>query len=211
MIQINIDIKNTATPAINQMLKDVKPGGALGMVMGRALANTLKKHFRARNLVPNKLGGTRTNFWSAVAAAVQNPVVSTGEVSVAVSHPAIAQKYYGGKIEPTKKKALAIPVHRLAHGRMARDMQGLAFRPAGTAAKKAGTVGYLVEGELRKITRGPRKGKDAMRPKVGGAMMFVLRKFVDQARDPKTLPPDAEMLEDIAKAARIFLDRPNQA
>lgn len=206
MIRLKIDITDNATPALRQILADVKPGSGLGLVMGRALANTLKEHFRQRNAKPNKLGGQRTNFWSGVAAAVQNPVVTDGGVSVAVSHPHIAQKVYGGRIVPTKKKALAIPVNAKAYGNSPRIFKDLAFIPV--RDKTSATTGYLVEGELRKILRGPRKGQEAIRPKVGGAMLYVLKKYVDQVPDPLALPETSAMLDNVAKAARIFLSRP---
>jgi hypothetical protein len=206
MIGITIDITDAATPALRQIIGDVKPGGGLGTVMGRALANTLKKHFRARNVVPNKLGGKRTNFWSAVASSVQNPVVGTAEVSVAISNPAMAQKVFGGRIKPTKKKALAIPVNAKAHGNSPRLFKDLAFIPA--SSKIPATVGYLVEGEIHKILRGKRKGQDAVRPKKGGVMMYVLRAWVDQKADPRALPAKETMIEDVTQAAKIFLSRP---
>lgn len=210
MITLQLDLTDKATPALRQLLADVKPGGGLGLVMGRALADTLKSHFRARNSSqPNKLGGKRTNFWTAVAGTVQNPVVATGEVSVAVSHPHIAQKVFGGRIVPTNKKALAIPVHAKAHGVTARDMPNLAFIFGKKG--KPGTVGYLVEGQLHTILRGKRKGQQVMQAKPGGAMMYVLRKWVDQQTDPLALPETSVMLDEVAKAAKSFLNRPGKA
>ena len=208
MITLQIDLTDKATPELRQLLADVKPGGGLGMVMGRALADTLKKHFRTRNATPNALGGKRTNFWSAVAAAVQNPVVADGEVRVAVSHPHIAQKVRGGRINPKKTKVLAIPVNAKAHGVSPRTFTDLAFIPARGGPQV--NVGYLVEGELHKILRGPRKGTEVVKPKPGGAMMYVLRGWVDQLPDPKALPDTAAMLDPVAKAARSFLSRPQQ-
>lgn len=206
MIGITIDVTDTATPALRQIIGDVKPGGGLGTVMGRALANTLKKHFRARNVVPNKLGGKRTNFWSAVASSVQNPVVGTAEVSVAISNPAMGQKVFGGRIKPTKKKALAIPVNAKAYGNSPRIFKDLAFIPARGGPQV--NIGYLVEGEIGKILRGKRKGQDTVRPKKGGVMMYVLRAWVDQKADPRALPAKETMIEDVTKAAQIFLNRP---
>ena len=206
MIKLTLDVSDAATPALKQILADIKPGGPLGQVMGRALADTLKKHFRERNKTPNKLGGKRQNFWTAVSAGVQNPVVSEGGVSVTVSHPHIAHKVTGGRIVPTKQKALAIPVNAKAYGVLARDMPGLAFIPARGGPQV--NVGYLVEGEIRKILRGKNKGKDTIRPKQGGAMMYVLRAWVDQQPDPRALPETSVMLEQVAKAGQAFLSRP---
>ena len=42
------------------------------------MRNTLISHFRAKNARPNRLGGTRTNFWLAVANSCTAPMVATG-------------------------------------------------------------------------------------------------------------------------------------
>lgn len=203
-MKIEIDIKDSATPALREVAAQIAPGGPMIKALGRSLANTLKAHFRARNAdSPNKLGGKRTNFWSAVAATVQNPVIESDGVSVAVSHPHILQKYKGGKIVPGPgKKYLAIPVHQAAYGRVPADFK-LAFIP-----KLGGpniTGGYLVDGYPRIATRGKKKGKQVYSPIKGGRMLFVLRGWVTQEADEKTLPSTDLILKDLEKAARIAL------
>ena len=203
-VKIDIAINDQATPELRRIIRQVEPGGPLGLVLGRALANVLKSHFRERNKTPNKLKGARTNFWSQVAAGVNNPVVVSRGVSVTVSHAAIAQKVFGGRIVPTKKKNLAIAVHADAHGKSPRVFANLAFIPSRKGGVNA-TTGYLVEGVAAVIARGPNKGQSTTRPKEGGKLLYVLRGFVDQAPDPKALPTDAAMGEAMVKAAGIHL------
>jgi hypothetical protein len=200
MITVRI-AKDEITPDLRRLLKSVTPGGPLGKVLGRACANELRRHFRTLNSQrANKLGGKRTNFYSRVAEAVQNPQPRAGGISVAISHPHIAQRLYGGTITPRKKKALAIPVHKSAHGVMARIYPGtLAFIPA----KGGTTKGYLVQGIEVPIKRGKRKGGKRIVPKPGGAMIYVLKGAITQRADKTVLPPTAKMAEALTRAARL--------
>lgn len=205
MINISIAVDDAATPALRELVVKMAPGSALYLVMGRALANTLKAHFRALNLKGNKLGGKRTNFWTAVGSAVQNPVVASNEVSVAISHPAIRQKVYGGRIMPTKKKNLAIPVNALSHGKSPRVFQNLSFIPALKNGPNI-TTGYLVEGVLGVAKRGKKKGQQIVKPLEGGKLLYVLRAWVDQEADPDALPTDSRLLDAVEDAALDYLE-----
>ena len=205
-VKIDIDLTDHATPELRQLIADVEPGGELGKVMGRALATTLRTHFRQRNAKGNALGGKRSHFWSRIANAVQAPQVSQAEISVTVSDRAIAQKIFGGRIVPTNAKALAIPADKKAYGKSPRTIADLAFIPARGGPQV--TIGYLVEGKAGIISRGPRKGEATIRPLKGGVLMYVLRAWVDQAPDPEALPQTPAMLEAVTTAARTFLHRP---
>lgn len=189
--------KDEITPDLRRILKNIQPGGALGKVLGRATANELKKHFRELNSKrPNKLGGKRSHFYNAVAASVQNPVSVSGGISVAISHPHIAQRLFGGTISPRKKKALAIPVHASAYGVYARIYPGtLAFIPL----RKGNTKGVLVEGE-EKTTR---KGGKRIVPKPGGAIIYVLKGAVTQRPDPSVLPKPARIAAALTRSASL--------
>lgn len=182
MIAVNVKIKDdTATPFLKGVIRDMDPAGPLAMVLGRALANVLKKHFRARNSTPNKLGGARTNFWSGVASAVSVPAQEAGGVVVSVSHPAIAQKVFGGTITPKKAKYLSIPIDPRAHGKSPRVFQNL--HPARTKSGKL-LLGLTENGKF--------------------SALYVLVKSVTQAPDPQALPEDSAMLEAVSDAAKSF-------
>ena len=202
-LKIDIDLTDDVTPELRALVAQIKPGGPLGTVLGRALATTLRNHFRKRNLKGNKLGGKRTNFWSSMAKAVQNPKISTAEITVTVSDRALAQKVFGGRIVPVNRKALAIPADKKAYGKSPRAFDHLAFIPA--RKKGSGTVGFLVEGVPGIISRGKRKGEATTRPLKGGALMYVLRAFVDQDPDPEALPTTEQISTDLMTAARTFL------
>ena len=176
--------QDSLTPDLRRLIREAESNGPLARVMGRAVANTLRKHFRERNRTPNALGGARTNFWSRVAESVQAPHQAGSKIVVAVSHPAIAQKVFGGTITPKKVKHLAIPVDARAHGKSPRVFPLLQFA----------------------MTRG---GTKLLGVREGGRFVayYLLKPSVSQAPDPKALPTDAAMEKAVTTAARIHLDR----
>jgi hypothetical protein len=181
MLTIKLE-KDEVSPHLRKLLKSAATNGPLRNVLGRAGANELKKHFRARNATPNALGGKRTNFWSAVALSVQAPRQTGAGIVIPVSHPAIAQKVHGGTISATRAKNLAIPIHARAHGRSPRVFTGLQY-----ARTRAGTqlLGLREDG--------------------GMVWLYVLKKSVSQSKDPAALPPSGAMAEALTRAARIHL------
>ena len=197
MITLTITRSDLAS-RVPEIMAETDPNGPLGKVMGRGLANCLKAHFRQRNQTPNALGGARTNFWTAVGAAVQNPVQEPGAVTVAVSHPHLGHKLYGGTVLPTKRKWLAIPVTAAAHGHSPRVMTDLLYvkggdnllfdRPKSASSSPFETGGFLV----RKESAGLR-------------VLYVLKAGVTHRADPTALPTEAALLEAAAAAARSYL------
>jgi hypothetical protein len=154
-------------------------------VLGRAGANELKKHFRARNTAnPNQLGGARTNFWTAVGASVQSPNLLPRRIVISITHPAIAQKVYGGTITAKKRKHLAIPIDPKAHGKSPRVFTNLQYAMTGTGTKLLG-----------------------LRENGGMVWLYVLKPSVSQSRDPDALPKDAVMAAALERAGDIHLRR----
>jgi hypothetical protein len=113
---------------VSQALQD--PGDGL-IAAGRALRDTIVGWLRLKNaLEPNQLGGQRTNFWNAVAASVTQPALQgNSQVVIDITHPAFAQKLYGGPIVPKLHEWLTIPANARAYGKPARAFN-LKFRLA---------------------------------------------------------------------------------
>ena len=184
MITLRID-RDTLTPDLRRLLRMAATNGRLATVIGRAGANVLKKHFRDRNKTPNKLGGKRTNFWSRVAESVQSASSRPGAIVIPISHPAIAQKVFGGTITPKKRKYLATKTKATAaaagptRGKVKRARAGLVFTMRGRTMFLA----------------------------LGDRLMYVLKRSVTQDPDPLALPALETMVPAIEKAARIALRR----
>ena len=181
MIALRLD-RDEITPHLRKLMREAESNGPLARVLGRAGANTLKKHFRSRNKTPNKLGGTRTNFWSRVAESVQSPLSRPGKIVIPVSHPAIAQKVFGGIITPKKAKNLAIPIDPKAHGKSPRVFPLLQFAMTRAGVKLLG-----------------------IKENGGMKWLYVLKSSITQAPDPKALPTDAEMGTALETAGDIHL------
>lgn len=183
MLTIKLD-RDEVTPHLRKLLREAEANGPLARVLGRAGANELRKHLRARNRKPNKLGGRRTNFWSRVAESVQSPRSVPGRIVISVTHPAIAQKVFGGTITARKAKNLAIPIAPEAHGQSPRVMSGLVFAMTRAGVKLLGLPG-------------------------NGAVkwLYVLKPSVTQSADPEALPKDAAMGAALEKAGEIHLRR----
>ena len=177
---MSIDLKltrDTVTPELER-LASRQP--ALKKIMGISMRNTLISHFRAKNARPNRLGGTRTNFWLAVANSCSAPVVNGSGVLVRINHPHAAIHVYGGHVTPKKAKMLAIPVAAEAHGKSPRVFSDL--RPVWSGGRPVGLA-------------------------LGEKMDYVLQKGVRIPRDPQALPQEDRVRQAVTRAARIFLRR----
>lgn len=182
MITLRLE-RDQVTPHLRKLLKESETNSPLGRVLGRAASNELKKHFRERNKIGNKLGGKRTNFWSRVAESVQSPVPKPGEIVIPVSHPDIAQKVFGGTIRPRTRKHLAIPISPKAHDKSPCVFSNLQFATTKAGVKLLG----LKDGD-------------------GGVeWLYVLKKKVTQSPDPKALPEDSKVVAAMTKAGDIYL------
>lgn len=182
MISLHLD-RDEVTPHLRRLLKESESDSPLSRVLGRAAANELKKHFRERNKQGNKLGGKRTHFWSRVAQSVNSPASVPGKILIPITHPAIAQKVFGGMISATKAKNLAIPISPKAHGKSPRVFTNLQFAMTRAGVKLLG-----------------------MQDGNGGMdWLYVLKKSVSQDKDPQALPKDADVGRAMEKAGDIYL------
>ena len=88
-MSVNLTLKaDSVTPDLARL---ASRSPALKKVMGVAMRNALISHFRLKNATPNRLGGTRTNFWLAVANSCSAPVVNGSGVLVRINHPQIGR------------------------------------------------------------------------------------------------------------------------
>ena len=174
-----------------------KPVAVL-MASGRTAGNVLKAHFRTKDKTgANQLSERRSHFWLAVARTVSQPQ-QTGynAVTVTITHPAFAQKVFGGTITAKAAGALTIPVEERAYGRTTATFEaetGLklfllrtgkgAFQNACLAVKDNNAKGFTVE--------------------------YVLTKSVTQSADPDALPPKSQLEAAILRRAQKVVDRQN--
>lgn len=148
-----------------------------------------------------------TGWWGRVAESVRE--TGTAEAAeIVIPYRGFALRLLGGTVTSKDgKKRLAIPTSDVP----IRDKTRLAPREAGVLAfipNRHGdihTTGYLVEGEMKAITRGPRKGQQRAVPKEGGKLMYVLRKLTVHSPDPTVLPGEGEIIASAKEAAADYI------
>lgn len=172
--------------------------------MAAAVEKEVADHLRGLNSrSPN------TSFYGRASRSTE--VTADGsEAVVSITQRGIALRYYGGRVLPKNVKNLAIPTEHVplagTEGRKApREVGLLAYLPKRNLDVSA-TTGYLVEGEEKLITRGPRKGKTRIVPKKGGKMMYVLRAWTDHNADASVLPALVNLQQAAAAAGRDYIE-----
>lgn len=205
MSGITLEIDAPGLPSFQEEL------GRLGVVarkqtlkaMGAELRATLIEHFTAieqdsvHHKWAAKLGAERTHFYGSAARGVQLPAVhGDDEVSVSINNVGIAQRYFGGTIEPGPgKKWLTIPAVAEAYGRPAisfNNLHFIYFRP--DLAALAETMPKATETSATGVVRS--KGARSER----GRVVYWLKRSVRQEADPSVLPTDDEMTRRAAEA-----------
>lgn len=215
-LTFQIDLTDTASPGLAAWRAGLGNGEELHQAIGFGVQAGAKRHLETEGYTGrvNALGGRSTGFWKSVAESITSEATAD-EATVTFHHRGVALRYFGGTVKPVTRKALSVPVHKSAHGLNASEYPGtLAFIPATTqfgpfrAGGGQDTVGYLVRGVERTITRGKNKGKTRVVPlaRPAGEMIYVLRKTTHHEPDPNILPPDAEILRTAREAAEDYLD-----
>jgi hypothetical protein len=183
--------------------------------MAGALELTVGNHLQDLNS-----RSPHTNFYAKAARGIE---VESNDQHAIVRIPKLgfALRYHGGTVTPGKSisshtglptRALAIPsddvpyvgdseeVHRQKPG----EYPGLlAFIPARAGGR---TVGYLLDGEEKTITRGKNKGKTRIVPKAGGSLLYTLASEIIHQPDESVLPSEGVLLASASEAAGYYLD-----
>lgn len=190
MIKLKVDSTNARAYLTNILAQARRPVGIL-QVSGRAVADLLKKWYRRLDREePNKLGGPRKHFWREVADAVQKPVVAGDTtVTVAISHPVIAQKIFGGTIRAKRASLLTIPQTPEAYG-----------RTAATYEAETGLKLVFLRQNDHAILASRAQGQ-------GLTVQYVLVPSVHQEPDPNALPPEQQLEQAALEAADKALQR----
>lgn len=208
MIRATIEV--TGLREVGQRLdkipKDLLPGAR--RVMARAGANVVREHLSARNLMPNKQGWPKTNFYGQAARAVSSGV-DGADINIDVTGPVgFRQRLQGGTIRPKNVKFLTMPAAPEAYGKRAREFNNLRFAivfdPKLQKSRPA-----LVQQEATAFKLGRRR-KDGSRKltilgEVGGNVMYWLLRSATQAPDPTVMPGTAVIIDGIVTSTNAWL------
>lgn len=210
-----IDIRDTATPAVKEVLDRAK-SDAVKSVAGRAGANVFRAWFRnLEQSRPNALGGARTHFWGRAASATYSRPTASG-ADVITAQTGVQHQRYGGDIKPSGRGSavtgkaiarLAIPARAEAHGKTPGDFPNLqleVFRSGGKylvglAEPVSQEVSYTKSGKVR-------KGK--LR---GGAILFWLVRSAHKDPDAGVYPPDGLVRDGVQLATLDYVMRNRRA
>ncbi len=187
---INIDGRQALQDitALGVQLKNPQEGI---IIAARAVGNTLKKHFRKKNKIPNARGFEKTGFWGQVRDSVVTLPESDG-ATVQVNDVRLNPHVFGAVITPKRSKALAIPVVAEAYGLRAATFDNLVAIRTGKN-KSGNTIGVLAK-------KG--SGKNGILQ-----VMYVLVKRAVIKADPKALPSDDELRTSAGNAFDSWITR----
>ena len=194
-VQVAVRYNPASFERLRQRLSRELAERQIAEVAGRAGVNVVQDHLRGLDDArKNRLGGRRSHFYSAAAAATHYRITQANNAAVVVSHTGMAQRYYGGTIRPSGRisaktgkpiRALAIPARAAAYGVAPSEIEGLFVRPG-----RSGRTAALVRRE-------------------GGALRvyFWLVKSVTQKGDKTVLPGETPLRAAIRKALESYADR----
>ncbi|MBA4136766.1 MAG: hypothetical protein C0518_05565 [Opitutus sp.] len=205
MIGVLIDVRDRASPVVRAIGRAVDPR-RLNPVVGRAVTNTYRRHlFALQNERPNKLGGTRTNYFATAARGTHFDIVADG-VIVSVNQVGIRLHVLGGTVKPKTKKFLTIPARSEAHGKRAREFNDLvlvfnrAGRPVALARAAQSLIGFRRDKSSRAVTGTTRRGSS------GGEIMFWLVDSVTFRPDPTIVPASLDVYAAIISSVNAHVD-----
>jgi len=195
--------KDTATPMLAAARELMLPK-RLNPIIGRSAVNVYRAHlFGVNESRPNKLGGTRTNYYATAARSTHFTILDDDTVLISMSQVGLALRFYGGTVKPKTAKFLTIPVNAKAHGHRAREFDleivfGEGGRPIALATKSTRATQVKQNSRGKNVTR-----------QIGrhGEIMFLLVKSATMKPDPTILPYERTVLNAVAADVKEVFDR----
>jgi hypothetical protein len=164
--------------------------------IGEAVAELARQRIHDRHISEE----TRGNFWERVRNSIENESSADG-ATVSYNELGIGLRFRGGDVYPGKSissytgkltRALALPTDDvpLINQRPAAPHQAGTLLAFLRAASRGETVGFLVEGMEKEITRGKNKGSRRIVQRPGGDLLYVLKSVTHHRPDPGILPDE---------------------
>lgn len=181
--------RDTATPTLREIIARCQPS-RLGVIMGRAGANVIKRRLDA--LPSNKKGWPTTNFWRDASRQTTSRPLSDGAV-IAIAKQGFRQRVNGGVIKPVNAKALTIPVSPVSYGHVAADFPRLFLlkTPKGAYLAQRDEAPAGKENKADRTKRRKGMGGNWKRRQTGRLnILFKLSSGVNQQPTPNALPAD---------------------
>jgi hypothetical protein len=169
--------QDDATPALERMQQSLS-GQQLAAACAEPLTALVQRHFFG--LGTNKKGWHSTGFWERASYATNWQSDGSG-VDIVCSQLGVRQRYYGGDINPDKKKWMTIPAEEEAYGHTAKEFSNLRF-----VLFRPDLAALMTKDEKKHV-------------------LFWLVKGVHQNPNPGVIPSDAEFDAEIEKGIANLL------
>ena len=213
MISVNITSDTEkATEFIVNISGAIARPKALNDALGRRLARELQSHFKNKNRVPNRLRGTKTNFWQSISKATVMTEATEKGATVTIGESRFRIHLEGGTIKPTGgRKALTIPLVAGAHGKRVREYEQSTgkklFRIGRALFERSESGDRSLTGSTRVSARNRNgqtrslnlRGRSQIRP------VYALAKSVNIKADPTALPPTKVLLQSLNETAEKWI------
>lgn len=165
---------------------------ALAPIAGESGKQVVVNHLLGLSAARHRSDSTGDFYGEAAAATNYQP--SGDGLVISINKAGIAQRYFGGRIDPVNVSRLAIPARTESRGKRPREFSNLEvvfFRETMALVERQST-------DLR-IVKDRRKGREgqlrAQRGQERGSLvMFWLVPFVDQQPDPEVLPDESAIM-----------------
>ena len=196
-MNINIQIvRDDATELLNRI------GRVLGSDRTRAnryaaerVESCVRDHLTqislTRHATAEKLGASPTGFWKFGAGATETGIQSSAterSATITITHPGISRVSQAVTIRPTHGKFLAIPIHQISYGVLARDLRD-----------HGGIQTFIPKGKNIIAMKSP-DGK-------GIIPLYVLLASVTLPQDRTLLPADETLQDQAVTGIRSFLTK----
>jgi hypothetical protein len=196
-LSISFEVRDFASPELLQKM-DALSAKEMGHATGQFLAEVWRDWLA--DLPDNKMGWPSTGFWEKAARSVVWEVSHDG-VLLSGDQQGLAQRYYGGDIEPLNEGGkLTIPAREEAYGKTASSFNNL--KAVYRWVNGHPEAFALVEADATQIHYGRKlKGgqRDFSTQISGGLVMFWLVRSVHQEGNPNVVPPLDLFMEVIEK------------
>jgi hypothetical protein len=171
------------------------------IVAGEAAKDVLVDHFADLGRERHRGQNTVSNFWEDAADAAVLEIDDQG-AQIVVDQAGVAQRRFGGLIEPVNHSHLWIPVHPDSIGRTGADFDNLLV----LISPETGKGVAIQKGHHAPADRDAR-GRYRSRSGQDGDVLFALVESLDQEEDPSVDPDDQDLLDAATAAQLELLDR----
>src|SRR5438477_8204094 len=183
-MSLTITVTDKATPRIKALIDAFGDRTEAHRALGEVAATVIQKHFGQLDSERDRY----SRFYEEAAKGTLLGQVDDAGASVEVHKLGIAQRFFGGPIEPKNVQFLTIPAAEESFGKtvetVEQDVQlGVRYGAGGVPRALVELVQETSE----------KTGRPFKSPRPGGKVLFWLVKHVDQEPDPTVLPEPDEI------------------